>query len=305
MKKWILFLCTLSFALHATELTVTPRAPWKHSGNGEYSIHFDGGKSWPMLSLTPRSLRPKTFYKLSFEAKDSSGGLANTQAGIKFSRDGKTQTRYLSWKGQAQYTPVALYFKTGKSDHVNLFFNINPGTASEISIRNPALDELTAEQLQNNLLSCGDFEQGSDFHAFSSRYAKDLSIVPSPSFFCGERSLKLTRKANHLTEITTSDLPAIPEKTIEVKFWARSAGNDVSARIILDFGYPGYKPHLYRQYLFKVESEWKEFSFQYTIPADLKAYPALIEGMTKLRFGLPESPETAEVYFDHIEYRLR
>ena len=306
MKKLLFFLSALSLTLSAVDLTITPCSPWKASGEKEYSIDFDGGKSWPTLLIKPGALRPNTYYRLTFEAKDSSNGLANTQIGFKISRDGKNKTRYFIWKGKTQYTPLTLYFKTPeKNPGFELINNINPGPAANISVRNFALNELSTEDLKTNLLSAGDFENGCNFNGFSSAYAKDLSIVPSPSFFCGERSLKLTRKANHLTEITTSDLPAIPGKTIEVKFWARSAGNDVSARMILDFGYPGYKPHLYRQYLFKVESEWKEFSFQYTIPADLKAYPALIEGMTKLRFGLPESPETAEVYFDHIEYRLR
>ena len=306
MKKLFFLLSALSLTLSAVDLKITPRSPWKASGEKEYSIDFDGGKSWPTLLIKPGALRPNTYYKLTFEAKDSSDGLVNTQIGFKTSRDGKNTTRYFIWKGKTQYTPLTLYFKTPeKSADSELFSNINPGPAGKISVRNFALNELSAEDLKTNLLSAGDFEDGCNFNGFSSAYAKDLSIAPSPSFFCGEKSLKLTKKANDITDITSTDLPAIPGKTIEVKFWAKSAKNDVPARMILDFGFPGYKPHLYRQFLFKIEPEWKEFSFSCTVPADLKAYPALIEGMTKLRFGLLQSANAAEVYFDNIEYTLR
>lgn len=305
MKRLFILLSALSLTLSAVDLTITPRSPWKASGEKEYSVDFDGGKSWPTLLIKPGALRPNTYYRLTFEAKDSSRGEAKTQAGFQYARNGKNAMQYLQWRGSLEYTPIVLYFKTGETtSSANLLFNINPGPAAKISVRNPALTELSAEDFKTNLLSAGDFENGCNFHGFSSAYAKDLSIVPSPSFFCGEKSLKLTRKPNDTTDITTSNLPAVPGKTIKVKFWAKSAETEVPARMILDFGFPGYKPHLYRQFLFKIEPEWKEFSFSYTVPADLKTYPALTEGMVKFRIGLLKSPNAAETWFDNIEYRL-
>ena len=304
MKKLFILLSAFSLSLSAVDLTVTPRSPWKASGEKEYSVDFDGGKSWPTLQIKPATLRPNTYYRLTFEAKDSSRGEAKTQAGFQYARNGKNATQYLQWRGNLEYTPIVLYFKTGETSSANLLFNINPGPAANISVRNPALTELSAADLKAKLLTAGDFENGCNFYGFSSAYAKDLSIVPSPSFFCGEKSLKLTRKPNDTTDITTSNLPAVPGKTIKVKFWAKSAETEVPARMILDFGFPGYKPHLYRQFLFKIEPEWKEFSFSYTVPADLKTYPALTEGMVKFRIGLLKSPNAAETWFDNIEYRL-
>lgn len=305
MKHLLLIAAVFSAAaVSATEITVTPRSPWKAVSEKEFAIEFDGGKTWPTLEVKPVSVRQNTYYKLTFDAKDSSGK-AKTQTGCRNSRNGKQSTAYLPWRGGTEFTPVVLYFKSGDTDALPLFFNINPGPAAKIAVRNPALTELAPADLGKNLLEHGDFESGSDLAAYSDEFEKSLSIVPSPSFLSGEKSLKATKEADGVTEITSRDLPAVPGKTIEVKFWAKSAGEPVPARIILDFGRAGHRKHLYREFRFKIEPEWKEFTFHYAVPADTETYTALTEGMAKLRFGLLKSPDAATVYFDNVEYRIK
>ena len=305
MKKLFFVLSVFSSVLSAVEITVVPRSPWKSSGDREYSIDFDGGKSWPALRIKPAALRPNTYCRLTFDARDSSRGAVKTQAGFQYARNGKNTTCYLPWRGDIEYTPVVLYFKTGDTASANLFFNINPGPAAKVSLRNITLTELSLADLSVNLLPLGDFERGTSFIPYSPLHSDSLSIVPSPSFFCGEKSLKAVKAAGESPEVISSYLPAIPGKTIEVTFWARNLRDEIPAQMILDFGFPGYKNHLYRKFRFKIESEWKEFSFRYAIPTDRKAYPALAEGMVKLRIGLLKSPNAAEAWFDNIEYRLR
>ncbi len=86
----------LTAAAFATEITVRPNNPWKAAGNGEYTINFDGGKTWPSIDLKSQEIKPDKFYRLSFEAKAS--GAANTQTGITGMRGGKRSTDYTTWR---------------------------------------------------------------------------------------------------------------------------------------------------------------------------------------------------------------
>lgn len=291
-------------ALSATDITVKPNPPWKASAPGEFSIDFDGGKGWRSLELKPVSIKPDTYYKLSFDACDSSGA-AKTQLVVRNSRAGKTFNHYISWQAEAEFRPFILYFKSSDADAVRLLFNINPGPAAKITVKNPALKEVPAGELKNNLLAYGDFETGNDFVPYSAQYEKSLSVAPSPAFFCGEKSLRMTGEKNGSAEITTLELPAIPGKTVEVKFWARSTEKSVPAHMILDFGRWGGSRHLYKTFQLKIGPEWKEYSYRFMLPGEAKTNDGSGQETGRLRFGLPKSPEAATVYLDNIEYRIK
>ncbi len=156
-----------------------------------------------------------------------------------------------------------------------------------------------------SLLRHGDFETGNDFAAYSAADKARFSVVPSPAFFCGEKSLKVMQEADGNAELMTGDLPAEPGKTIEVRFWAKSEAGSVPAQVILDFFRGGHPKHLYKRFPVKLEPEWKEFTFTYEVPTDVAAWTALTEKKTRLRFGLPKSPDAATVYLDNVEYFLR
>ena len=111
-------------ALSATDMTVKPNPPWKASTPGEFSIDFDGGKGWRSLELKPVSIKPDTYYKLSFDACDSSGA-AKTQLIVRNSRAGKAFNHHISWQAEAEFRPFILYFKSSDSDAVRLLFNFN------------------------------------------------------------------------------------------------------------------------------------------------------------------------------------
>lgn len=156
-----------------------------------------------------------------------------------------------------------------------------------------------------NILKNGTFETpDNEFRAYDKKQASQVEIVRSPGFFCGEKSLKLTKSAGESMGIISGDLPALPGKTIEVRFWAK-ADRPAPVCSILDFWRPNQNRHLYKKFLFKLETEWKEFSFTYMVPFDTTAYTALKDGKVKLRFDMVKSPEAVTVYLDSIEYRIK
>ena len=176
MKKLFILLSAFSLSLSAVDLTVTPRSPWKASGEKEYSVDFDGGKSWPTLQIKPATLRPNTYYRLTFEAKDSSRGEAKTQAGFQYARNGKNATQYLQWRGNLEYTPIVLYFKTG-DDARNALRQIESMEETfrelEISIGKPALSELKKE----------DWAESWKIHFKPIEISETLAVTPSWSEF--------------------------------------------------------------------------------------------------------------------------
>ncbi len=291
----------LTAAAVATEITVHPNKPWKAAGNGEYIIHFDGGKTWPSIDLKSGEIKPDTFYRLSFKAKAS--GAVNTQAGITGVCGGKRLTDCTSWRAGADYAPFDLYFCTNGLESPRIFFNINPGPAGDIAIRGIKLDEVANPG--ENLLPNGDFENGNDFVPSSEKHAGNISIVPSPSFFSGQNSLKLVKPENEYTEIqSVSNLPAVPGKTVAVRFWAKSEGEAVAGCMFLDFWRTGHKNHLFKRHDFSIEPEWKEIVFKYTVPDDTETWTALKDGLCRLRIGLRRNGSAATAYIDNVEYHI-
>ncbi len=165
---------------------------------------------------------------------------------------------------------------------------------------------VSAVELNTNLLANGDFESGNEFINYKTGRMNGLSVVSSPDFFSGEKSLKISKPANTWIAIQTRNpLPVIPGKTIELKFWMKSANGNVPASATLDFFQPNQNKHLYKTFNFQIEPEWKEFSFEYAVPADTEAYTGLKAGTCRLRFGLKNSPDAAEAYLDGVEFKLK
>ena len=165
---------------------------------------------------------------------------------------------------------------------------------------------VSAVELDTNLLADGDFEKGNQFINYKTWRMNGLSVVPSPDFFSGEKSLKIVKDANTWIAVQTRNpLPIIPGKTIELKFWMKSAGGNVPGSATLDFAQPNQNRHLYKTFNFQIGPEWKEFTFEYAVPADTDAYTGLKAGTCRLRLGLKNSPDAAEAYLDEVEFRRK
>ena len=293
-----------SLMLPAAEITVKPFKPWKTGAEKEYIIDFNGSKTYPQLRLIPTGIKAGNFYRLSFDLKDSSENTPVLFWGEE-TVNGKKHTLRLTLAADREYSSRTIYFKALSTD-LKLRFYLNPGPSARIGIRNPVLTELPEAKLENvNLIPCGDFENGNDFIVVPPSSRKNLSLVPSPSFFCGEKSLKVVRDTNTKTSVQLTNLPAIPGKKLEVKFYAKSEGKEVPATVTFDFWKNGHKNHLYKSVRVTIEPEWKEFTCVFDVPADTAKYTALTEGTFSLRFLLPQSPEAAAVYLDNVELQIK
>ena len=165
---------------------------------------------------------------------------------------------------------------------------------------------VSAVELNTNLLANGNFESANEFINYKTGRMNGLSVVPSPDFFSGEKSLKIVKEANAWIAIQArKPLPVIPGKTIELKFWMKSANGNVPGSATVDFYQPNQNKHLYKTFNFQIEPEWKEFSFEYAVPGDTEAYTGLKAGTCRLRIGLKNSPDAAEAYLDEVEFKLK
>lgn len=164
----------------------------------------------------------------------------------------------------------------------------------------------SAAELNTNLLANGDFESGNEFVNYKTGRTDGLSVVPSPDFFSGEKSLKIAKEADKWIAVQArKPLPIIPGKTIVLKFWMKSAGGNAPASATIDFYQPKQNNHLYKTFNFQIEPEWKEYSFEYAVPSDVEAHTGLKAGTCRLRLGLKNSPDAAEAYLDGVEFKLK
>lgn len=299
MKKHLLLSAFFAASsVFAAELSVKAAKPWKTVEETIYSIEFDGSKTYPLLSVSPQTFKENTYYKFSFEANVSGLRLVVCYRGK--NENGaisKLLDYFPDMTGWKRYT---FYFRTGKGEETAAVLFPRPGKAGRALVRNISLDEVA--DFGKNLLSEGDFECGSVLLPRHKRFEGQLSIVDSPAFLGGEKSLKMVKNANDFAAGITGDLPAVPGKTVKIRFWVKAEQQVVSGMMYLDFFRSGHKKHLLRRMAFKAEPEWKEYSYSYTIPSDTTTYTALTEGMARIQFHLLESPSGAAVYFDGLEY---
>ena len=132
-----------------------------------------------------------------------------------------------------------------------------------------------------------------------------VRIVSDAGFLSGEKSLKIEKPADKGAGVSSNPLPVLPGKNAVVKFWAKSGNGTLNAYVIFDCFQGEQNRHLYKEIIFKLEPEWKEYSFEFAVPADVNEYTGLKEGTCRLRLGLRTSSETAEGFFDNVEYCVK
>lgn len=306
MKSWKevgrLFLLAVAFSASAVEFSIDPQGLWKPAGEGAYSIEFGGTKEHPYLWIRPKMLKNGAYYRVSFEAAEGNlafAALTREKSGGKWSHHGYSDDLETTSRPK-RYT---FYFRA-KEPEAGCAFAIYPlqGKAGRDTIRGINLEEVT--DFGSNLLKEGDFESGSALFPRHARFAGQLAIVDSARFFCGEKSLRLTKKAGDTVAAISRHLPAIPGRRVTVKFWARAKQGTVPGILYLDFFRHGGEPHLLSKFGFRAEPEWKEFSYSYQVPEDMTSYPALADGMLRVQIHLLESEPEAVVYLDNLEYTI-
>lgn len=288
-------------AASAAELTVKPYKPWNTVAPGEYSLDYDGSQSWPTVKLDVKDMKPETYYRLSVECRTA--GKVAPQLCCHDSRDGKKISRYATLKGgKEEFAPLAIYFKTGDLKKFDLFINLNPGTAGKVELRNIKLEEVS--DFNGNLLTDGDFEKGSRFTPYFTA-EEGVQVVSDAGFLSGEKSLKIVTPADKGAGASSNPLPVVPGKTSVVKFWAKSGAGTLNGYVNIDCFQGGQNRHLYKEFVFKLEPEWKEYTYEFAVPSDVNEYTGLKEGTCHLRFGLRKADGVTEAFFDDVEYSIK
>ena len=308
MKKFLIVFAVglLPAMLPALPFTLTPSSQWKTTSGDAASIDYDGSRIWPKLRLSPsEKLKPNTIYRLSFEAKSSSDR-KRIQFCYQTTVNGKSCVARPDFMPNTKFMKYTLYLTSGETGKMEkMHFLFNPTSPFKLELKNIRLDEMTDSLLYGkNLLPCGDFEEDNTFQPYAKKQAPFVKVVDSPNFLCGEKSLQLTTSKGESAEMISAPIPALPGKTVEVKFYAKST-LPVKGYIIIDFGAFGGK-HCYLPYTFKIESNWKEFTHEFKIPEDVKLYPALLWKLAHFRLGIRSLDKNdANAYIDGITYIMK
>ena len=291
-------------SVSALDVNIKPCRQWKKAAKDEYTLAFDGSATWPNLRITPvKPLKPGTFYRLRITDKIS----GNAEMFLIFvdKKEEKTVKEISFWRGSDQHMERTFYFRTLDAAGPYLSISVDPGEKADIMIRNIRLEEV--HDPGKNLLCCGNFEKGSEFFPMKVSKSKTdiakVKYVPSQDFISGRTSMSLNKAEGKYAEVSTGNLPVIPGKTIEVRFWVK-ANVPGKIRAILDFARKKQNKHLYHSIFYKAEKDWKEFSFEYSVPSDAD-YTALKDGYCRLRLVIPADSAAEEVLFDNVEYLIK
>ncbi len=305
-KKLFLFLLfPAAVGAAAVDFTVDPQKPWRKTEERTCSVEFSGKGAHPYLWIRPKTLKSDACYRISFEAEQGGlpfAALIREKVGTEWKHRGYADDLQLP-AGPRRYS---FYFRVAEPEP-GTSFAIYPlaGKGGRDTVRNIQLDEIT--DFRANLLPEGEFENGTALWPRHRKFAERVTVANSPGFFCGARSLRMERNAGDTVAVISRDLPALPGRTATIRFWARNtAQGTVPGTLYLDFFRPkyGYENHLVRKFPFRVEADWKEFTFRYRIPEEVNRYPALSEKMLRLQFHLPQSDRPAVVWLDNLEYSL-
>lgn len=289
----------------SVSFTLQQTTPWKKTADDSAMIRYDGRKTWPQLKIKPDDpLKPNTLYRVTFEAKSTAS------VPIRFvytcELDGKRQRIFSDFYPTGDFRQYTFYFHNGETAENGLpCIMFNPAKPFQMEIRNIRLDEMTDQQLYGkNLLPWGDFEKDYSFRPYNKAMMSCVKIMDAPDFLCGKKSL-LLNCLNGKAEIISTQIPAIPGKEIEVRFFAKSA-DDARCYVILDFGKTPKSKHYYRTFNFKPEKEWKEFSLKFKVSDNVGLYPVLKQHLTNFRLGGKAAVKggTPKIYVDGVSCRI-
>lgn len=306
MKKALFALAIgAAFCVSAAELAMDPQTPWKKTAEG-YSIDYSGS-GWTSLSKKV-FVEGGKFYRFSWEGRLDGSELPKIQ--IVFTANGKNS-----------YSPILLtdawaaqtaYYYAKESTELLVRIALDPGKGGKILVRNTAWDELTPEQLKANLLPNGDFENGvagiSHWLNLRETLSLPLRIVGGQNFLNGEKSLEMDLPAREkgVWGVKSRSLPIEAGKIYTFSFWAKASapmGILGGVSIWAPTGHNG--KHFNQIRSFKLETEWKEFSWDVTIPADAAEYPDVADCMAELVLMTWNADQTGKIWFDDISFRQK
>lgn len=298
--NWILIafltLAGIPVTLSATSVEMTPGNAWSAEAGG-WMIDY-AGTGWAMLPGRI-AVSPDAFYRISWR-KDALSG-PNSAVPIMELNTLRPQ-RVDCTENRGTHC-----WYSGTESELKFRFYFNPGKTGKVRISEVKVEEIPPESLTENLLPNGDWENGnlSDFWqpgwGIREWYA---SIVPSPDFLNGEKSLHLSSAPEKRRYAVISGyMPAVPGSTVELRFWAK-ADREASLVANIDCQSPAKQTgtHLYKLQAFRLDTDWREYVLRFKLPTDRTVYPALADCAARIHFGR-ETGIDGDIWIDNVEFR--
>ncbi len=299
MKMFVFGITALAmagaFAASPVQTKISADKPWQ-SGGAAWSIDYPG-KGWPGVSAS-FAVKGGTFYKVTFESRAD-------EPKQRFVL--KVPNNSFPFEATKDFTPCTLFFYANDDApeaKVRIYFNPAPGP-TKAQLRNLKVEALSEAELSENLFPNGDFEADADPRGAFGRGWQNPEfygeVVPSPNFLYGAKSLALLPpQQGEKATLYSIWLPAIPARTIELKFWAK-ADSPQGLNSWLDFQQDGQEKHLYDLRQNKLTAEWQEFTQTFTVPTEAE-HSTLRTHTMRLLFQHLNAP--GNIYIDNIEYRI-
>ena len=276
------------------EFRIQPTAGWKKDGD-VCTLDYGTAQKGPVYLFM--DVKPDTFYRISWQVRRANPEVPAIALWVETSRKHIAQ-----FEGENRVH----YWNSGKETKLKLRFDLDRGAAGQIKLGNIRVEEVDSKELLNNLVPNGDFEKGGigDFwQATNGSVPESASLVKSPDFFSGSRSLCLKPSPKgERYPIRSAYMPAIPGKKAVLTFWAKSHG-EAALGCTIDCSSPtnihtGKHPH--KSTSFKLTPDWNEYRLEYEVPDDLSTYPALTDRMARIWFS---NSGKDTIYIDNVEFR--
>lgn len=293
-----LALCTGIFA-GAADLNWSGRAPWEKNENGEFTIDYQN-KGWPRLTSKQEAKAGK-FYRVTFDCKRDGANVpsvylrANNGNGSK--EFGIACCTFNNWSTQCGYFPAE------KEGALTVIWGFNPKAEAKLAVRNGKFEEVSPEMMKQNLVLNGNFEYET---VKGTAFWKDINwkersfpgqVVPGQDFMNGEKSLELPFGSG----IKSISVPMEKGRKYQFTFWAKGTKDAVIGTSLSLWSIRGHKgKHFHTSRKFKLETTWKQYQFEITVPTDEEKYPDLKVGTGEIAIRV--KGDDGKYYLDDISY---
>lgn len=290
----------------AMEPQVRVLKPWKNiDDNGVRCFILEhSGKSRPRLSFSA-GIKPDTFYKVTWKLKSSVlDSLPSLFLEIKLNKELYLQHYHLS-REWSNYTG---FFYSDSAVKANLSLSVYLPASKKIMVKDLAIEEIAPNgNLTKNILPDGNFENSTQFSKnwnAGPAAVKNINVISTAQpFIAGEKSMELRFDGRGSgTGVKSIQLPVIPGKEIELKFWAKAERQYVITggfQAWLAMGHKG--KHFFKRKQFRVTPEWKEYSIKGKISEDFQEYPDLKSRLVFIFFDGSKG-QPCKVWFDDVKF---
>ena len=280
------------------------QAPWQKKEPLSFEIRGDKIEKVPVVFSFKAT--PDTFYRFTFQVNTNSPCrivILTTQAK-------RVSYVFIPIRKNSHFATVNFYSQDANPIIGRLFLDQLSGSA-QLEIKNFQLQRLSESDLKENLFPNGDFENeaGADFLKTNSNNSRPAigEIVSSPDFFEGEKSFEMAfGNTDQENKLASHYLPMIPGKRMELKFWAKSTGEQKLTVIMNTIPRSGtwHKgKHLYFNKPFTIDGKWREYTLSFQPGADFENVPDLKRHLLKLQFFAPEKGK-GKIWLDNLDYRI-